>query len=53
MVSDPLGHTPTSVSGRATSKISLGVVLAIILSGPSGFGAIAATIERWLHGRKD
>ena len=35
----------------ASTIISLGVVLAIILSGPSGFGAIAATIERWLHGR--
>ena len=35
----------------ATTIISLGVVLAIILSGPSGFGAIAQTIERWLTRR--
>ena len=35
----------------ASTIISLGVVLAIILSGPSGFGAIAETIERWLTRR--
>lgn len=35
----------------ASTIISLGIVLAIILSGPSGFGAIAETIERWLTRR--
>lgn len=35
----------------ASTIISLGIVLAIILSGPSGFGAIAETIERWLRRR--
>lgn len=37
----------------ASIIISLGIVLAIILSGPSGFAAIAATIDQWLRRRGD
>lgn len=33
--------------------ISLGVVLAIILSGPSGFSNIAKVLERWLGRNRD